>query len=205
MKQGYSQQNIENALSEMLREWVGTGDIETASDTFWDMLNRLSVQSVPTNRDEKIQAVVDLKERKTDLLREEAEWAIVFTADNDAGGMASCLVTSAAEIKMWAKVYELFGPQGIDDLAPLKPDWWRAILKCPNPVEALREALDLELSEAQIKERWNLVKHREPPSYKGAAKVKEYTEGRFAAFLELGVDAPDPPPEKVHITIKIVE
>ena len=163
------------------------------------------MNELPTNRDKRLQIITNLKERQTELQREIAEWAIVFTAESDAGGMASHLVTSSSEIKLWAKVYETFGPKGIDNLAPLKPGWWRAILKCPNPVEALKEALDLELSEAQIKERWNLVNHREPPSYKGSAKVKEYTEGRFAAFLELGVDAPDPPPETVHITIKIVE
>jgi len=163
------------------------------------------MNELPQNQEERDQRLVSLKEDLTSIYREVAAWSVVYDGEGNAARAGMCLVTSAAEIKMWAKIYELVGPQGIDDLAPLKPGWWRAILKCPNPVEALKEALDLELSEAQIKERWNLVNHREPPSYKGSAKVKEYTEGRFAAFLELGVDAPDPPPETVHITIKIVE
>jgi len=200
--QSYSQKNIENALYETIKMWVRDSDIETISDTFWDRLNLLTVKPIPTNRDEKIQAVVDLKERKTDLLREEAEWAVVFTADNDAGGMASPLVTSSSRVKLWARVYEAVGPQGIDNLAPLDHNWWKAILNCPNPAEALQEALDLELTTAQIKERWGLVKHREPPVYSGSLVADKFGDNKLEGWLDLNEETTNAGPGTYHITVK---
>jgi len=155
------------------------------------------------SREELAQICVNLKAQQTELQRQIAAMAFVFTEHNDAGGMASLLITGTARIKVWAKVYEIFGPDAIADIAPLDVEWWKNILKCPDPAEALEEALQLEMTTAQIKKQWNLVNHRPSALYSGAATLEEATAGKLAAWL----DDTEATLEKrrCYITVKAIE
>ena len=113
-----------------------------------------------------------------------AELAMVCTANNEAGSLASVLVTQTARVKLWARVYEELGPDAIEDTAPLDVKWWSAILKCADPAAALEEALQEQLTTAQIKERWGTVKKRPGALYSGAATLDVSAPGKITAWLD---------------------
>lgn len=153
-------------------------------------------------RDDRLQIAADIKAQLSALYRELAELAFVAAEEDDAGAVASHLVTSTQEVNLWAWVYEELGPDAIEDTAPLDARWWRAIKSAKDPWFAHQVALNEELKTADIKARFGSKRQkRKPPLYRGSATVERWQDGRAVLNVDLGAD-PVPPGKKCRLEVK---
>jgi hypothetical protein len=97
--------------------------------------------------------------------------ALILDEMGQAGAMASLLVASTQEVRTWADVYAIFGPDAIESTDPLYPAWWRAVLKTDDPAHWLEQARARQLNAAQIRAEAGVKQERRAPVYDGSGTL----------------------------------
>jgi hypothetical protein len=149
------------------------------------------------------QQAIELKEKMHDALNGLAALAVVYTEEGRESALASLLFCTTSDIKTLAALWESVGADPINPAHdPLwDRDWFRAVAKADNPVDALADARDGQWNAATIREQTGQIRHRTPALYSGGASVARWDE----SGIELHPDAEVPPlgsGDRVSVRIK---
>jgi hypothetical protein len=149
------------------------------------------------------QQAVELKEQVHDALNGLAALAVVYAEEGRESALASLLFCTTSDVKVLAALLERVGADPINPAHdPLwDRDWFRAIAKAEDPVDALADARDGQWNAQTIREQTGQIRHRTPALYSGGASVARWDD----SGIELHPDAEVPPlgpGDRVSVSIK---